>query len=266
MTSKERIKKVFNFEKPDRIPVYDMFQNGLRSEYDFDIQILNSSNVSTQKGKDTFNMLPLMDPFEDLSNTFGLEELLLRIGKNPEEVYYEFKKSTSKTLKQAGRTIAKNKDIDGIWLWADMAYNEGTFFSESFYITRLLPLHKEICTYFADRNMPVVLHSDGNLKAIMPYLIEAGFKGLHPVESQAGMGLEELNEKRDNMVFLGNFSLDLLRFKEMEDLRPILARKLDFAKDKGGYVFGFESPITQDIDLDKYQKVIEFVKEYGRYC
>ena len=97
MTSKERIKKVFNFEKPDRIPVYDMFQNGLRSEYDFDIQILNSSNVSTQKGKDTFNMLPLMDPFEDLSNTFGLEELLLRIGKNPEEVYYEFKKSTSKT-------------------------------------------------------------------------------------------------------------------------------------------------------------------------
>ena len=93
-------------------------------------------------------------------------------------------------------------------------------------------------------------------------LIEAGFKGLHPVESQAGMGLEELNEKRNNMVFLGNFQLDLLRFKEMEDLRPILARKLDFAKDKGGYVFGFESPITPDIDLGKYQKVIEFVKEY----
>lgn len=268
MTSKGRLKKIFNFEIPDRIPMYDLFVDVEYPEDDFDIKLLDCSNVAKCKTEDKFNMLTLMDPFEDLSNAFGLELLLEKIGKDPEGVFYEFKKSTAKTLKRAGERIADTQDIDGIWLWADMAYSKGTFFSESFYERHLFPLHKEICSYFAEHNLPVVMHSDGNLNNIFGYLLKAGFRGLHPLESASGMDLAELVTRckdNDNMVFFANFNLDLLRHEDIEDIFETLVKKLDIAKKTTRYVFGFESPITSDVDLSKYKKVLEFVKEYGAY-
>ena len=113
--------------------------------------------------------------------------------------------------------------------------------------------------------MPVVIHSDGNLSSIISDLIEAGFTGIHPVESSSGMDLVELKNKyKTKIVFLGNFELDLLRYENEEDLASILKRRLDVAADGGGYIFGFESPIASDIDIDRYKTVLNMVKEYGR--
>ena len=108
-----------------------------------------------------------------------------------------------------------------------------------------------------------MLHSDGNLNSIMPYLIEAGFDGLHPVELSSGMYLEELKHKYENkIVFFGNFKLALLKY-DIDTLQRIFEKRLDILTKSGGYVFGFESPITQGVDLDKYRTVLEMVKHYG---
>ncbi len=263
MTSRERVKKVFNFEEPDRVPVYDLVGHGVYPEDDFDIALLDHTDTEESRSKNKFRMLAAIDPFEDLSCTFGLEGLLEKIAKDPVSVFNEFKRSTRKTLKRLEVALGRGSDIDGIWLWSDMAYKKGLFFSSAFYEDFLFPLHKEICSFSASKGLPVIIHSDGNLNSIISLLIEAGFSGLHPVESSAGMDLEELKNKYKNkMVFLGNFQLDLLRYDNIEEVLSTFKRKLDIAREGSGYIFGFESPIGEDIDINRYKTLLNIVKEY----
>jgi len=267
MTSKERIKRVFNFERPDRIPTYDLIQSEMYPEdyFDFDIALLGSRDTEASGSKNKFRMLVAIDPFEDLSCAFGLEGLLEKIAKDPVSVFDEFKKSAAKTIKRLDVALGRDRDIDGIWLWSDMAYKNGLFFSTPFYKNSLFPLHKEICSFSASKGLPVIMHSDGNLNSIMPLLVEAGFSGLHPAESSAGMDLEDLKTKYKNkIVFMGNFKLDLLRHDNIEELVSTFKGRLDIAVEGGGYIFGFESPISSDIDIDKYKLVLDIVRGYGR--
>ena len=96
MTSRERVKRVFQFEIPDRIPIYDLVQKGVYPEGDFDIALLNDVNIKKPEVKDKFKMKPIMDPFEDISCALGLEYLLERIAKEPESVGRTKKESGSK--------------------------------------------------------------------------------------------------------------------------------------------------------------------------
>lgn len=265
MTSKERIKRVFNFERPDKIPAYDLVQNGMypADSFDFDIVLLGRRDTEGAKSKNKFRMLTAIDPFEDLSCAFGLEPLLEKIAKDVASVFGEFRKSAGKTIKQLDAALGRDKDIDGIWLWSDMAYKNGLFFSTSFYENYLFPLHKEICSFSASKGLPVIIHSDGNLNSIVSFLIEAGFSGLHPIESSAGMDLEELKKKHKNkIVFMGNFQLDLLRHNNIEEMISTFKRRLDIAAEGSGYIFGFESPISGDIDINRYKTLLNIVKEY----
>lgn len=267
MTSKERIKRVFNFEKPDRVPTYDLVQTEMYPEdyFDFDIALLGPRDTEESRSKNKFRMLAAIDPFEDLSCAFGLEALLEKIAKDPVSVFGEFKKSASNSIKRLDAALGRDRDIDGIWLWSDMAYKKGLFFSTSFYKNYLFPLHKEICSFSVSKGLPVIMHSDGNLSGIMGLLIEAGFSGLHPAESSAGMDLEELKKKYKNkIVLIGNFKLDLLRHNNIKELVSSFKKRLDIAVEGSGYIFGFESPISSDIDIDKYKLVLDIVRGYGR--
>lgn len=266
MTSKERVKKLFDNERPDRIPVYDMVESGIDPQCEFDIELLDCACVEPYAREDKFNMVSLMDPFEDVSNAFGLENFLTKIGEDPEAVSGELHKSAFKTMKRVEEAIKGTKKIDGIWLWSDMAYNKGTFFSEKFYTQYLLPLHKNMCSFFSGYGLPVVIHSDGNLNGVIQHFIEAGFRGLHPLESAAGMDIVRLKDMfGDKLVFFGNVPLDILRNNDRDAICSVLKNKLEFVRDNARYVFGFESPITGDIDLEKYRGIIEFVKDHGRY-
>lgn len=261
MTSKERVKKVLNFEKPDRVPIYDLIKDSIGPEFDFDMVLLNENKNVGDAVADKFKLKAAIGPFEDLSHTFGLERLLEEVAKNPAFISKELKKSAYKIIRKM--KIAKDEHIDGIWLWSDMAYNKGLFFSDEFYRQFLFPLHKDICSYFSSLGLPVIFHSDGNLNSIMPLLIEAGFRGIHPVESAAGMDLKELKDKyRNKIVFLGSFSLDFLKSKRENGLLEDFKKRLETATENNGYVFGFESPIGKDIDIERYKKVLNIVREH----
>jgi len=267
MDSKERVKKVFNFELPDRLPVYDLLQNGLNlnPDIDYDIVIVNDLNADGQDVKDKFKMLACVDAFEDLCYTFGLESILWMIGKDAASVGAELKKSTYKMLRQMPERLEKYKDTNGVWLWSDIAYKKGLYFSKEFYVDKILPLHKEICAFFKNEGLPVVMHSDGNLNGIMPYLIEAGFSGLHPVESSSGMDILKLkNIYKDKIVFLGGLGLDILKRDSDESAISDLRRKIEILSEESGYILGFESPIGKDIDIEKYKSILKIVRECGK--
>jgi len=262
MLSKEKVRRVFEGLKPDSIPVFDMCETGVCAPCSSDIDLLDFENNARFPGEDKFNMLALSDPFQMLQNIYGLETVLYEIGENPNSFGDKLKKAEENLYAGAEKTLPiHKKNIDGVWLWADMAYAKGAFFSREFYRKYLLEIHRDIVNFFDRYDLPVVLHSDGNINEIFPDLVNAGFKGFHPLESRSGMEISALKKISNKAVFFANFSPDLLRTAGLDELKDAARQKIESAGDSG-YIFGLESPIAADIDAEKYMELVSYIRDY----
>ena len=58
----------------------------------------------------------------------------------------------------------------------------------------LYPAHKKLFDFAHGRGLPVVLHCDGYVEALVPSLIEAGINCLQPTRDQGGHGSAQTEE------------------------------------------------------------------------
>ncbi|MDQ7793379.1 MAG: uroporphyrinogen decarboxylase family protein, partial [bacterium] len=82
---------------------------------------------------------------------------------------------------------------DGVVVADDLAHQTGTFADPRVLRRHFFPLLGEMVSRFRDR-VPVFLHSDGCLDAILPDIVDMGFDGLHPLEPGAGMSPPRVGE------------------------------------------------------------------------
>jgi hypothetical protein len=286
MTSKERITRILDFKTPDRVGMKDLFweetkrswQRGLNDDLEdhlnFDIRVLDIEEPVDENGirdffsgrnKERFLAVSFREPFQRYADEVGLETALEKIGKNPKEAVGKFKQDLDVKLSRALEILDKGYVFDGVWLFGDLAHEADLFFSCEFYERYLFGFHKEICYFFASHGIPTILHSDGNISKIIPLLIKAGFRALHPVQYSAGLNIIDLKRRYKNEIaFFGNFDIDTLRFPR-EALKDIMLERLDVCKEGGGYIFGLDGPIGPKTRMEDYEFVLDLVKEYGRY-
>ena len=63
--------------------------------------------------------------------------------------------------------------------------------------------------YFEGRGLPIVYHSDGDIRKVIPLLIDAGVRCIQPLESKANMDLLELKrEYGDRLVLMGGVDFE----------------------------------------------------------
>ncbi len=286
MTSKERIKRILDFKTPDRIGIMDMFWSETKrnwqallnkepeEHFDMDIRVLDCdrdigrgvlNEFFSEINENRFLALSIRDPFQRYVDDVGLEIALENIGKDPKGAFKNFKKGLDEVLTRAIGILDKGYDFDGIWVFGDLAHKTGIFFSKEFYEKYLFPFHKEICYFFASYGIPTILHSDGNVSPIILLLIKAGFRALHPLQYTAGMDVELLKkEYKNDLVFFGNFDIDLLTLPK-ERVRSFLVERLEVFKEGGGYIFGLDGPIGPSAKIEDYSFILNIVKRYGRY-
>ncbi len=75
--------------------------------------------------------------------------------------------------------------------------------------------------------MPVIWHSNGNIRSLLPLAIEAGFTGFHGLEPPAGFDLEKIRKEfgRD-LVLIGNIDVNVLFNNDLEAVRKEVDRCL----------------------------------------
>lgn len=266
MTSRERVKKIFNSERPDQMPVCDIIIGRSELSAYSDINIMGSPFREGELVPDKFNVIAFNGPFQAAVNSLGLESALLKIMEDPEGIEGMMIANAENLLSSAKAALESLESIDGVWLWEDIAYNKGLYFQKSFYEKYIFHLHKLICRYFRESGLPVIFHSDGNLDDIMPSLIEAGFKGVHPVESGAGMDIDRLSKKYPkDIVLFANLSLADIEGNNMRAFQDAVTSRIDEIEKNGvNYVFGFESPIHENIKAENYEKAVVFTREYSK--
>ena len=205
----------------------------------------------------------LRGPYVHCVSLCGIRNLLILFLRNPEHVKYMID-CYSKFISKASENLI-DLGVDGLYLREDMAYKNGPFFSIGLYRNLIYNGHKKIFMTYRNRNLPVVLHCDGNFKSLIPDLISAGVSALEPLEVNSGMDVRELKEKHgDHLAFIGNIDKRMMS-GNLDQVKNEVLSKLEYAAPGGGYILGSDHSVPPTVSLTNYTYMVKLVKKYGRY-
>lgn len=245
---------------PKGVDPQDFF--GLDLEMHSIDHILKSNNPPVSNNE-RFTLLEFSEPFQRLCDIYGREDAMRRLALFPKDFSRELSHEMEKTLEALSRALDKGFRFDGAWVWGDMAHKAGLFISPSWYRQHLLPIHREIFDLLSRKGLFIFFHSDGNIKDIIPSLVDLGVRALHPLEENSGMDVDSITKdyKRD-LVFMGNVDIQgMLKEGSFDRLREKIGR----LKESGSYIYTADYPIFNDISFRDYSRALDVVRESGAY-
>ena len=109
----------------------------------------------------------------------------------------------------------------------------------------------------------VMFHSDGDIRAILDGLVDAGVDAINPVEPRAGMDVPTLRGRYGNrLAYIGGLCNSLiLPSGSVDQVREHVLGVLAAGRD-GGLVIGSHS-IGPDISLERYEFIVGSWYEHG---
>jgi uroporphyrinogen decarboxylase len=203
--------------------------------------------------------------FEQTSFLMGFETLAYALYDQPDLVDAVFAKIGA--LCTAAARHAASLDNVGIILQSDdMGSNNGTLIKPDMLRERVLPYHKRMAEIAREAGKIFVLHSCGNLTAIMDDLIdEVGIDAKHSFQD-AIMPVEEVYERwGDRISVLGGVDMDLLGRGTQEQVRERVRQILDACAASGtGYCLGSGNSIPDYIPVENYLAMLHEGRRWNR--
>lgn len=207
-----------------------------------------------------FKCLIFREPFECIREIMGTDRLLEQMALDPQLIREMLRHNLDLTFQMLDLLDRLGLAMDGYWVWGDIAYNQGLFFSPQMYRDLLLPLHKELLARLGDC---VIYHTDGLLTGCLPLLLEAGIRGINPVEIKAGNDFFDLVDRYgERIVITGGIDARVLSTNDKAAIEEEIRRKLLHARGRK-YIYHSDHSVPYDVSLDTYRFVIEKVKQYG---
>lgn len=211
----------------------------------------------------TYNAIIGYDKFQKY---VASERLLKAVIREPEWVKDMYQTDARLVMDMCEIMRDGGFEFDGAFLYCDLGYRHGPFFSPRHYEDQLHPVFKELCNFFHAKDMQVFLHCCGNIKSLVPFFIEEGIDCLQPLEVKAGMDLIELKEKYgDKMAYMGGIDVRLMNLEDIGPLEKEIREKVSTAKVGGGYIYHSDHSVPNTVSFMQYKRVIDLVRKYGRY-
>jgi uroporphyrinogen decarboxylase len=250
---KERIEPLLDPELPIRLS---------SSRYPFKADI---EDVVDRFQERFFVAFGVIGPFELARHMFGgLDRWLPFMIRQPKDTSYIFM-SMARLARDIARAMLK-AGVDAVWVFDDVAYANGPFFSPKTYREFLMPAHNLICEVFKDRQLPAILHTDGDVRMLIPHFIEAGFSVLQPLEAKANMDVRLLKKEYGNKLsYIGNVDARVLSTNDLGKIEKEVKSKIEVAGRGGGYVVGSDHSVPPDVGLKTYEAFTELTRRYGAY-
>ena len=123
----------------------------------------------------------LGEPFEIVRALIGTHRLCVEFIRDPGFLSYMFN-ALAGFLAECGKSLI-DAGVDGLRAAGDLGYRNGPFFSPAHYSKLLAPAHRKMFHPFRRRGLPVILHTDGDIRLLIPGLMESGVTALHPLEA-----------------------------------------------------------------------------------
>jgi uroporphyrinogen decarboxylase len=156
------------------------------------------------------------------------------------------------------RTLAQMDRVVALWMGDDMGFKTGTMIAPDHLRRFVFPVQKQIASIAHDQGIPFLLHSCGNLEAVMDDLInDVGIDAKHsfedviePVESFAA-------RCGTRVAVIGGVDMDLLGRGTEEQVRARTRGILEACAPNKGYVLGSGNSIANYVPLGNFLAMID---------
>ena len=206
------------------------------------------------------------EPHEMIWRILGTENVLLKIGEDPGQVgaFVERLGDFLVGITEAQVAAARGK-LAGLYIWGDIAYDRGMFFSPDFWRAYYKPQLTRICAVAHDAGLKTIYHGCGNASAVFDDMIEAGVDAYNPMEAKAGLNVVDLKRTYGKRwSFNGNIDVRVLATNDPDQIRREVLTKLNAAKG-GGYIVQSDHSVPDDVAASSYDLVVRLVREFGKY-
>lgn len=147
-----------------------------------------------------------------------------------------------------------------------IAYKEGLIFSRNFLLQNWIPKIKQAIEPLKQKNIKVILHSQGNFTEIIDDLQEAGFDGIHPIDPNAGMDIGIIKKRyARSLIVFGN--VDLISADQFGAKDIVLRTKqcIQKASYNGGHFIGSFHGINKNLKLQEVLSFFSALKDFGTF-
>lgn len=160
------------------------------------------------------------------------------------------------------KEVVQRGKIDYAFIVEDgLGYKNSSIISPQTYREFWFPSVKKVIDFLKSHGIDIVgFYSSGNIKPLMPVMLEAGFNLFAPLEYAAGMDAVELRKEYGKKVLLmGNISREAL-MKDKEAIRRDVLGKVPYLIRQGGYIPSLDDMVLPDISLENYTYYINLIR------
>ncbi len=192
----------------------------------------------------------------------GYEQFLMDMKTNPEICEYILDRLCEKNIEIA-RAAAK-AGVDVIRTGDDVANQQALMFSkelwEKFIKTKWAKVYKEARKIKPD--IQIWYHSDGNIKDIIPDLIDIGITILNPVQPEC-LDVEKINEKYgDKLIFDGTIGTQTtMPFSDPEEVKKVVRKRKKTIGKNGGLILSPTHVLEPEVPVENIMAFVEAARE-----
>lgn len=208
-------------------------------------------------------------PFKLAWHIAGFEHLSMMMMTNPEFVDNFYDQLYLFQTKKA--VLAAKAGYDVIAIVGDVAGQLGMMFSPKLFQRFDVPRF----TYLIDQvkqinpDVKILYHSDGNVSAIIPMLIQCGIDILNPIQSACMDPAKVKKNYGNQLTFHGTISVqDTIPNGTVQDVRSEVIDRIKTVGYNGGFIVSPENSIPYDAPLENIIAVYDTVRDfdYQKLC
>jgi uroporphyrinogen decarboxylase len=228
-------------------------------------EIKNALKIAREKKK--FAMFGNMFVFELMRATIGDQNFLPALLLDPEWIKDFCQVYLDHYIRHYEILFQKVGLPDGFFLYEDFGYSNGPFCSPKTYEELIFPYEKAFVSFLKDYGLPVILHSCGDIRKVIPLIIDAGFDCLQPMEAKAGCDVIEIAKIYGRKIsYMGNINVVPLSTNDPEKVREEIVPKLrELKRMRIPYFFHSDHSIPPTINLETYKYALQLFYENCYY-
>jgi uroporphyrinogen decarboxylase len=156
--------------------------------------------------------------------------------------------------------------VGTVWLPDDLCYNSGPVVSPEVYRRYVYPWYRKIVARCHRADVPVGLHSDGDLGRLLPDLVGCGFDAIHPFEPPMNDIVAAKQRWGDRIAVAGGIDLKgTLCEGTPADVEAAVRARVAALAPGGGWLLGSSNSIPDFVPVENYRALLVAGLQYGDY-
>ena len=189
--------------------------------------------------------------FELLTRLFGMEEAMLRLAEGGMEAFLDRVTDFSVALAEAG---CRQCRPDWLWTGDDIGGQQGMMLSPEMWRGMVRARMRRVVEVGRRHGIPVVYHSCGAVRPVIPDLIAMGVDVLNPIQCDCP-GMEPASLKAEfgkHLAFMGGVdTITLLPRGSVAQVRRVTRALIDaMTADGGGYILAASHTVAPETPMD----------------